>query len=91
VTKEALKLSRFEGNRLLAGAVGEILTTARTLYRDYQTGKLSEKEITGQRPVMEAQLLAVLHNPPLTGWPAECPTIYQSHQASLGRVVHFFR
>jgi hypothetical protein len=49
--------------------VGEILTTARTLYRDYQTGKLSEKEITGQRPVMEAQLLAVLHNPPLTGWP----------------------
>jgi hypothetical protein len=51
VTKEALKLSRFEGNRLLAGAVGEILTTARTLYRDYQTGKLSEKEIT--RPLAE--------------------------------------
>lgn|GEM_PF-2782207 len=71
MTKEALKLSRFEGNRLLAGGVGEILTTARTLYPDYQTGKLSAKEITGQRPVMEAQLLAVLHNPPLTGWLAD--------------------
>jgi len=51
--------------------IANAITTARTLYPDYQTGKLSAKEITGQRPVMEAQLLAVLHNPPLTGWLAD--------------------
>jgi transposase len=68
---EALKLSRFEGNRLLAQAVGGILATARTLYRDYQAGKLRREEIAAQRPVMEAQLLAVLHNPPVKGWPAD--------------------
>ena len=68
---EALKLSRFEGNRLFAQAVGEILTTARTLYRDYHLGKLSHLLIASNRPVIEAQLQAVLHNPPVTGWPAD--------------------
>jgi transposase len=68
---EALKLSRFEGNRLKGQAVGEILTTARTLYRDYHLGKLSHLLIASNRPVMEAQLQAVLHNPPVTGWPAD--------------------
>ena len=68
---EALKLSRFEGNRLFAQAVGEILTTARTWYRDYHLGKLSHLLIARNRPVIEAQLQAVLHNPPVTGWPAD--------------------
>jgi transposase len=67
----ALKLSRFEGNRLFAQAVGEILATARTWYRDYHTGKLSRVQIAGQRPALETQLQAVLHNPPVTGWPAD--------------------
>ena len=68
---EALKLSRFEGNRLFAQAVGEILATARTWYRDYHAGQLSRFQIASQRPVIEAQLLAVLHNPPEKGWPAD--------------------
>ena len=65
----AWELSRFEGNRFLAGAVGEILTTARTLYRDYQTGQLSRSAMATQRLVLEAKLLAVLTNPPVKGWP----------------------
>jgi DNA-binding protein H-NS len=68
---EALNHSRFEGNRLFAQAVSEILTTARTWYRDYHAGKLSRQEIAQQRPVIEAQLLAVLHNPPEKRWPAD--------------------
>ncbi len=68
---EALKLSRFEGNRLLAVAVAEILTTARTLYRDYQAGHLSREAMRAQRTVLEAKLLTVLTNPPVKGWPAD--------------------
>jgi hypothetical protein len=68
---EALKTSRFEGNRLFAQAVGEILATARTWYRDYHAGKLTRFQIAGQRPVLEAQLQAVLHNPPAQRWPAD--------------------
>ena len=68
---EALKNSRFEGNRLFAQAVGEILTTARSWYRDYHAGKLSREEITQKRPVIEAQLLVVLQNTPEKGWPAD--------------------
>ena len=68
---EALKLSRFEANRFFAWAVGEILTTARTLHRDYHAGKLSCLQLAGNRPVIEAQLQAVLHNPPVTGLPAD--------------------
>lgn len=51
--------------------MGEILTTARTWHRDYHAGKLSYQEIAQQRSVIEAQLLAVLGNPPVTGWPAD--------------------
>ena len=51
--------------------MGEILTTARTLHRDYHAGKLSCLQLAGNRPVIEAQLQAVLHNPPVTGWPAD--------------------
>jgi transposase len=68
---EALNNSRFEGNRLFTQAVGEILTTARTLYRDYHAGKLSREDITQKRPVIEAQLLVALYNPPENGWPAD--------------------
>ncbi|GET38410.1 transposase IS66 [Microseira wollei NIES-4236] len=68
---EALNTSRFEENRLFAQAVGEILATARSWYRDYHAGQLSRFQIAGQRPVIEAQLLAVLNNPPEKGWPAD--------------------
>jgi hypothetical protein len=68
---EALKLSRFEGNRFLAVAVGEILTTARTLYRQYQAAQLSREAMAAQRSVLEAKLLAVLTNPPVKRWPAD--------------------
>lgn len=68
---EALKLSRFEGNRLFAQAVGEILTTTRTLYQDYHLRKLIPLLSARNRPVIEAQQQAVLHHPPVTGWPAD--------------------
>ena len=68
---EALTLSRFEGNRLLAEAVGEILTTARTLYREYHAGQLSREVMAAERLLLEAKLLAVLTNPPIKGWPAD--------------------
>jgi hypothetical protein len=68
---EALTLSRFDGNRLLAEAVGEILATARTLYREYHAGQLSREAMAAQRHVLEAKLLTVLTNPPVKGWPAD--------------------
>lgn len=68
---EALKLSRFEGNRLLAFGVGEVLTTARTQHLHYHAGQLSREAMAAQRPLLEAKLLAVLNNPPVKGWPAD--------------------
>jgi hypothetical protein len=66
---KALKLSRFEGNRLLAGAVSEILTTARTRYREYHTGQLSREAMAAERLVLFAKLQDVLTNAPVKGWP----------------------
>lgn len=68
---QGLKLSRFEGNRFFALAVGEILTTARTINREYHAGQLSREAMATERAVLEAQLLAVLSNPPVKGWPAD--------------------
>ena len=68
---EALKLSRFDGNRLLAGAVGEILATARTRYREYHAGRLSREAMAAERLVLEAKLQDVLTNAPVKGWPAD--------------------
>ena len=68
---EALKLSRFDGNRLLAGAVGEILATARTRYREYHAGQLSREAMAAERLVLEARLQDVLTNAPVKGWPAD--------------------
>ena len=68
---EALKLSRFEGNRLLAGALGEILATARTRYRQYHVGQLSREAMAAERLVLEAKLLTVLTDAPINGWPAD--------------------
>jgi DNA-binding protein H-NS len=68
---EALKLSRFEGNRLLAGAVGEILATARTRYRQYHVGQLSREAMAAERLVLEAKLLKILTDAPINGWPAD--------------------
>ena len=68
---EALTLSRFDGNRLLASGVGEILATARTVYREYHAGKLNQEEIAAQRRLLEAKLQDVLTNAPVKGWPAD--------------------
>ena len=67
---EALKLSPSKLS-YFAWRGCEILTTARTLHRDDHAGKLSCLQLAGNRPVIEAQLQAVLHNPPVTGWPAD--------------------
>jgi len=68
---EALKTSRFTGNREFAQRVGEILWAGRTAYQDYHTGKLSEDALASLRPVLESQLQAVLDNPAPGGWPAD--------------------
>jgi hypothetical protein len=68
---EALKTSRFEGNRLLAEAVTQLLASSRQAYRDYQAGKFTRQEIAAWRQVLESQLQAVLDNPPRRGWPAD--------------------
>ena len=60
---EALKTSRFVGNRELAEAVSKVLWTARQAHRDYQTGKLGREAIALVRPILESQLQAVLDQP----------------------------
>ena len=68
---EALKQSRFDGNRLLAEAVTEILATARIRYREYHADQLSREAMAAQRLVLESQLQNVLINAPVKGWPAD--------------------
>ena len=68
---EALKQSRFDGNRLLAEAVTEILATARRRYREYHADQLSREAMAAQRLVLESQLQNVLINAPVKGWPAD--------------------
>ncbi len=51
--------------------MGEILTTARTLYWEYHAGQLSREVMATERLLLEAKLLAVLTNPPIKGWPAD--------------------
>lgn len=68
---EALKTSRFAGNREFACRVNQVLWTARCIYRDYHAGKLSIEAITSQRRVLESQLQAVLDKPATGGWPAD--------------------
>lgn len=68
---EALKSSRFLGNREFSERVGQVLWAARKAYRDYHAGNLSIEDIQKQRPVVESQLQAVLDKPPAKGWPAD--------------------
>jgi hypothetical protein len=68
---EALHTSRFAGNRELAQEVGQILARARSVYRDYHAGKLSDEARSLSRPVFETQLQAVLDKPAAGGWPAD--------------------
>lgn len=68
---EALKTSRFAGNREFAEQVGQVLWAARCTYRDYRAGKLSLEAIASQRPVLESQLQEVLDKPVAGGWPAD--------------------
>ena len=68
---EALKSSRFQGNREFAFGVEAVLETARSIYRDYQTGKRLPETLAAQRPLLESQLMGVLDNPPTNGWPAD--------------------
>lgn len=68
---EALKTSRFAGNRDFAARVEQVLWAARLAHRDYHSGKLSIEAIALYRPAIESQLQAVLDNPVAGGWPAD--------------------
>jgi DNA-binding protein H-NS len=68
---EALEISRFEGNREFARQVKEILTEARSLYRDDQEGNLSSSSLATVRPQLEARLEQVVDSPPAGGFPAD--------------------
>ena len=68
---EALKTSRFAGNREFAAQVEQVLWASRLAHRDYQSGKLSIEAIALYRPAIESQLQAVLDNPVAGGWPAD--------------------
>jgi len=59
---EALKTSRFVGNREFAQRVGEILALARSSHRDHHAGKLNREALALYRPALECQL-RVLDNP----------------------------
>jgi DNA-binding protein H-NS len=72
---EALKTSRFVGNREFAERVDQVLCTARCIYRDYHAGKLSIEAIASQRRVLESQLQAVLDKPATGGWPFPLPNV----------------
>jgi len=66
---EALKTSRFVGNREFAQRVGEILALARSSHRDHHAGKLNREALALYRPALECQ--RVLDNPLVGGWPAD--------------------
>ena len=68
---EALKTSRFVGNRDFSERVGQVLWTARCTYRDFHTGKLSKEAIASIRLVLESKLQQVLDEPTAGGWPAD--------------------
>ena len=68
---EALKNSRFQGNRLLQERVEPVLWAARQAHRDYHAGKLSLEQLQQQRPVLESQLQGVLDHPAAGGWPGD--------------------
>ena len=68
---EALKTSRFSGNREFAERVEKVLGDARAAYRDYHEGKLSTEALASQRPILESKLQEVVDNPVANGWPAD--------------------
>ena len=57
---KALSQSHFQGNRDFARQVQSVLWQARQAYQDYQAGKLSREDLTGQRDMVEAALKQVL-------------------------------
>ncbi len=54
-----------------AQQVSEILAIARTVYQDYQAGKLSQEALASQRPVLEAQLQEALQKLASRGYPTD--------------------
>lgn len=68
---KALETSRFAENQEFAKQVEAILRAARQVHRDYHARKLSLEQLQQQRPLLEAQLQAVLNTPPARGWPAD--------------------
>ena len=81
---EALHTSRFAGNRELAQEVGHILASARSVYRDYHAGKLSDEARSLSRPVFETQLQAVLEKPEAGGWPFPLPNDWSTASNVIG-------
>jgi len=68
---EALKASRFVGNREFAEQVSRVLRVAGCIHRDYHLGKLSQEAITNSRLDLESQLQAVLEQPVAGGLPSD--------------------
>ena len=68
---EALKTSRFAGNREFAKGVDQVLWAARCSHRDYQAGKLSREILAQQRPLLESQLQEILEQLVVSRWPAD--------------------
>ena len=66
-----LQTSRFQGNRDFAIGVKEILSEARSFYRNYQEGKLNRESLTAQRKELETRLQEVVDNPPVGGFPSD--------------------
>lgn len=81
---EALKTSRFEGNRQLQERVEQVLWAARQAHRDYHAGKLSLEQLQQQRPVLESQLQGVLDHPPVGGWPFPLPKDWPTASNAIG-------
>jgi len=65
---EALKTSRFVGNREFAQRVGEILALARSSHRDYHAGKLNREALALIAPPSNASYM----DNPLVGVACRC-------------------
>lgn len=68
---KALESSHLGANRVFAQRVFPILHEARSVYRQYHQGRLTQTQLEIQRLVSEVQLAAVLDHPPPGGWAAD--------------------
>lgn len=84
----ALETSRFAENREFASPVFPILQAARQHHQDYHQGKLTLEQLQQKRPEIEVQLAAVLDNTIPRQMGSRCPTLSQSTENPLVRLVY---